>query len=178
MSNFKHNMGASHRTDWADSTVMIRSSYGNGYRWLVIAVRTPGEILQGPVCREWCSETWRRVVWYIDTDVSEWSVASRSYPPVESAEVLAFAGLVQKMTVAHLVRNSDLIMRFITALKTASYIEGQQNSIQKLTRCSFTSILILPSETASGSRSADRIQVKVRFSTARPHRPWGLSSLL
>jgi len=63
-SNFKHGKGASHRTDWADSTVMICSSYGNGYSWLFITVTTPGEILQGPVCRERCSGTCRSTVWY------------------------------------------------------------------------------------------------------------------
>ena len=177
-SNFKHNMGASRRTDWADSTVIICSSCGNGYRWLFISVTKPDEILQVPVRRERCSETWRRVVWYIDTDVSGWPVASRSYPQAASAEVLVSAGLVQKTTVAQLVRISAPFMRFITALTTASYIEGQQNSLNKLTRYSFTSVSILSSKPASGSRSRDRIPVKVRFSTARPHRPWGRPSLM
>ena len=130
-SNFKHNMVASHRTDWVESTVMIRSSYGNGYRWLFITVRTAGEILQGPVCREPSSETWRLVVWYIDTDVSEWPVASRSYPKGESAKVLVSASLVQKMTGAWLVRNSALLIKFTTALKTTSYIEGPTEFSQK-----------------------------------------------
>jgi len=46
-------------------------------------------------------------------------------------------------------------MRFITALKTASYIESQQNPIQKLTRYSFTSVLFQQNRVGLKVRGSD-----------------------
>ena len=174
-------MGVSHRTDWADSTVMICSSYGNGYRWLFITVLTPGEILQGPVCMGqlfWdvapCSMVHIHPCFRVTCCFSKILISCIC----RSVCLCSSRSEDDRCSAGKKLRPSYETVRYITALTTAIYIEGQKNSIHKLTSYSFTSVLILSSKLVTGSRSGDRIPLKMRFSAARPHRPWGPPSLM